>query len=152
VTVLFQLTQPTNAYVGQKDYQQALIIQRLARDLHLPLRVHIRPTVREADGLAMSSRNVYLTAAQRRQAAGIVRALAAGRARIQAGARHADPVLRHMRRRLDASIPHARVDYLAIVDARTLIPHTRLTGRVALLVALWIGSTRLIDNLLVDVP
>jgi len=152
VTILFQLTQPTNAYVGQKDYQQALIIQRLARDLRLPLRVHLRPTVREADGVAMSSRNAYLTAAQRRQASGIFRALAAGRARIRAGERRAETVARHMRRLLAAAMPRARIEYLAVVDAKTLIPSSRLTGRVALLAAVRLGRTRLIDNLLVDVP
>lgn len=152
VTILFQLTQPTNAYVGQKDYQQALIIQRLARDLHLPLRVHIRPTVREANGVAMSSRNAYLTAAQRRQASGVFRALAAGRARIRAGERRAAPVARHMRRLLEVGLPRARIEYLAIVDAKTLIPSSRLTGRVALLAAVRLGRARLIDNLLVDVP
>jgi pantoate--beta-alanine ligase len=152
VTMLFQLTQPTNAYVGQKDYQQALIIQQLVRDLRLPLRVHIRPTVREADGLAMSSRNIYVTAAQRQQAASIPRALTQARKRIRAGERRASLVLRHMRRLLDAAMPRARIDYLAIVDAKTLIPRSRLSGRMAILVAVWLGSTRLIDNLLVDVP
>jgi len=152
VTILFQLTRPTNAYVGQKDYQQARIIQQLVRDLHLPLRVHIRPTVREADGLAMSSRNIYLTAVQRRQAASIPRALTQARAHIRTGERRASLVLRHMRRLLGAAVPGARIDYLAIVHAKTLVPQSRLRGRVAILVAVRMGRTRLIDNLLVDVP
>ena len=151
VTLLFQLTQPTNAYVGQKDYQQALIIRQLVRDLRLPVRVHILPTVREADGLAMSSRNRHLTNAQRRQAAVIPRALQEGRVLIRAGERRAEPVLRRMRRLL-TSETRARIDYLAIVHAQTLAPQSRLQGRVAILLAMRIGRTRLIDNLLVDVP
>ena len=151
VTLLFQITQPTNAYVGQKDYQQARIIQQLVRDLHVPVRVHIRPTVREADGLAMSSRNVYLTRAQRQQAVVIPRALRAGRVLILAGERRADTVRQHMRH-LIATAAEVRIEYLAIVDAATLIPQSRVSGRVAILLAVRIGRTRLIDNLLVDVP
>ena len=124
VAILFELTRPTTAYVGQKDYQQALVIQRLVRDLRLPLTVRVLPTVREPDGLAMSSRNAYLSASQRRQAAALFQALRAARARIE---------------------------YAALVDAKTLEPQHCLRGRVAILLAVWIGRTRLIDNLLVDV-
>ena len=151
VTLLFQLTQPTNAYVGQKDYQQALIIQRLVRDLRLPLRVHVLPTVREADGLAMSSRNRYLTRTQRQQAAIIPRALRRGRTLILAGQRRSRTLLQHVRRFI-ATGSRVRIEYLAIVDARTLLPQSRVRGRAAILLAVRIGRIRLIDNLLVDVP
>ncbi|MBI3020903.1 MAG: pantoate--beta-alanine ligase [Candidatus Omnitrophica bacterium] len=151
VTLLFQVTRPTNAYFGQKDYQQALIIQRLARDLQLSVKVHVLPTVREPDGVAMSSRNAYLTSAQREQAAVLPRALRAARARILAGERRARSILSRVRR-LIRQATDARIDYAAIVDARTLEPQPRLHGRVAILLAVWIGRTRLIDNLLVDVP
>ncbi|MBI2496179.1 MAG: pantoate--beta-alanine ligase, partial [Candidatus Omnitrophica bacterium] len=151
VTLLFQVTRPTNAYFGQKDYQQALIVRRLVRDLQLPLKVHVLPTVREPDGVAMSSRNAYLTSAQREQAAVLPRALRAARARILAGERRARSILSRVRR-LIRQATDARIDYAAIADARTLEPQPRLHGRVAILLAVWIGRTRLIDNLLVDVP
>ncbi len=151
VTLLFQLTRPTVAYVGQKDYQQALIIGRVARDLRLPLRVQLLPTVREPDGLAMSSRNAYLSAAERRQAPLLYGALCAARERIRAGERQAPPLIDAMRRVLSLA-PDARIDYAAVADARTLEPVWRVRGRLVLLAAAWVGRTRLIDNLLVDVP
>jgi len=149
VTILFRLTRPTMAYVGQKDYQQALIIQRLARDLRLGLSVRILPTVREPDGLAMSSRNASLTPTQRLQAATLFLALGEARERIRGGERSGAALIEGMRRRIGET--EARIDYAAIVDAATLEPVWRLRGRVALLVAARLGRTRLIDNLLVDV-
>ena len=151
VTILFELTRPTNAYVGQKDYQQTLIIQRLVRDLQMPIRVQVLPTVRERDGLAMSSRNAYLTSHERAQATVLSRALRTARARIRAGARRAQPLIDEMRQMI-REVPTAHVDYLGVADAHTLEPQRRLRGRLVILVAVWIGGTRLIDNLLVDVP
>ena len=150
VALLFQLTRPTHAYVGQKDYQQALIIQRLARDLQLARRVRILPTIREPDGLAMSSRNAYLSGGERRQAVAVSEALSLASARIRAGERRAEVILDAMRQRISEE-PSARIDYVTAVDAKTLAPQWRLRGRLALLVAVWIGRTRLIDNLLVEV-
>ncbi|MBI3997183.1 MAG: pantoate--beta-alanine ligase [Candidatus Omnitrophica bacterium] len=150
VTLLFELTQPTHAYFGQKDYQQARVIQQLVRDLHLPLTVHVLPTVREPNGLAMSSRNAYLSAQERAQAAVLYQALTLARARIRAGERRAQPLLASMRR-LIRRAPQTRIDYLAIVDAVTLEPVSRLRRRMAILLAVRVGPTRLIDNLLVDV-
>ena len=109
------------------------------------------PTVREPDGLAMSSRNAYLSDEERRQAAVLFQALQAARARIRAGARAPARIVRTMRRVI-AQVPGARVDYAAAVDANTLDPQRRLHGRVALLLAVRLGRTRLIDNFLVDVP
>ena len=151
VALLLLLTRPADAYVGQKDYQQALVIERLARDLRLPARVHILPTVRESDGLAMSSRNAYLSRAERAQAPALFRALTRAAERIRAGERRAEPLLDGLRREISEAAD-ARVDYVAAADARALKPVWRLRGRVALLAAAWIGRTRLIDNLLVDVP
>ena len=151
VTVLFELTRPTNAYVGQKDYQQALTLRQLVADFRLPIRLHILPTVREPDGLAMSSRNAYLSPAQRRRATAIYHALRDARRRIHAGERRAAVIMNGMRR-LIRSQPEARIDYLAVVDARTLEPQARIRGRVVLLAAVRMGRARLIDNLLVDVP
>jgi len=151
VAILFELTRPTSAYVGQKDYQQALIIRRLIRDLRLPIRLRILPTVREPGGLAMSSRNASLSATARRRAAALYRALRAGRDRIRAGERRADHVVALMRRLIRA--PRlVRLDYVAVVDGSTLEPLRRLRGRVALVGAVRVGRTRLIDNILVDVP
>ena len=150
VAALFHLTKPTHAYFGQKDYQQTLVIRRLVEDLHLDVRLHVLPTVREPDGVAMSSRSRYLSVEQRRQARVLWRALRAGRERIRAGERRTFAVAAHMRR-LIMAIPGARIDYVVAVDAATLAPVRRLRGCCALLVAVWFGHTRLIDNLLVDV-
>jgi len=150
VALLFVLTRPTDAYVGQKDYQQSLIVRRLVQDLRLAIRLHVLPTVREPDGLAMSSRNRFLSPSQRRSAASLYRALCAGRERIRVGERRAAPVIRAMRARLTAQ-PGTRLDYVALVDADTLLPQRTIRGRVALLVAARVGRTRLIDNLLVEV-
>ena len=150
VTILFEITRPTHAYFGQKDYQQARIIQQLVRDLRLPVTVHVLPTLREPDGLAMSSRNAYLIASERAQAVTIFRALATAKTRIRAGERRSARLIAEMRRIIGQQ-PSARIDYLALVDAKTLEPQRRLHGRAAILAAVWIGGTRLIDNLLVDV-
>ena len=150
MALLFELTQPTDAYFGQKDYQQALIIERLIRDLHLPIRMHLLPTVREPDGLALSSRNASLSPAQRAQATVLCAALRRVRARIRNGERRAALLLAEARALISAQ-PLARLDYVAIADAETLQPIRRLRGRLVVLVAAWVGRTRLIDNILVDV-
>ncbi len=153
VAKLLHLVQPTGLYLGQKDYQQALILQQMIRDLGWPVTVRVMPTVREPDGLAMSSRNRALTAAQRRQAPVIIQALRAARQRIEGGARPVGPLVALMQRTIrDAA--SARVDYVAVVEATMLKPLAKLTRgqRVALLAAVRFGPTRLIDNALVDVP
>jgi pantoate--beta-alanine ligase len=150
VAILFQLTRPTTAYFGQKDYQQTLVVRRLVSDLRLPVRLNVRPTVREPGGLAMSSRNQYLGPSQRRSATVLYRALRAAAAQVRAGERHSMPVVQAMRH-LIRSADGVRLDYAAIVDAKTLKPQRYLHGRVAMLVAATVGRTRLIDNLLVDV-
>ncbi len=150
VAKLLNLTQPSDAYFGQKDYQQTLIVRRLVEDMNVAVRIHMRPTVRERDGLAMSSRNQYLSAAERRQAAVLYRALRAARARIRSGARHSRPIISEIERLIRAQ-PAARIEYAAAVDAETLRPLACLRGRVAILLAVHVGRTRLIDNLLVGV-
>ena len=151
VALLFELTQPTDAYFGQKDYQQAFIIKRLIRDLHLSIRMHLLPTVREPDGLALSSRNASLSPAQRAQATVLCAALRRIRARIRNGERRSARLLAEARALISAQ-PLARLDYAAIADAETLQPIRRLRGRLVVLIAAWVGRTRLIDNVLVDVP
>ena len=151
VTKLLHLVQPTTAYFGQKDYQQAVLVQRLVKDLYLPVTIRLLPTVRESDGVAMSSRNVYLTPEERRQAPVFYQALQLGKARILEG-EHRAPVIIKAMEQLIVQAPACRIDYLVIVHAKTLQPLEALEGRVAILVAASLGSTRLIDNILVDVP
>ncbi len=148
VTKLLALVRPTVAVFGQKDYQQAALIRRLVEDLNLGARVLVYPTVREADGLAVSSRNVYLTAAQRRAAPVLLRALQAGRGAIRTGVRSGARIQQVMRRVIGKGDP-AKVEYLAVCDPDTLEPLARVRRRAVLLGAIRIGKIRLIDNLLV---
>lgn len=148
VTKLLALIRPQVTFVGQKDYQQAVLIRRLVQDLHLETAVMVCPTIREADGLAVSSRNEYLSPAQRRVAPILFRALDRGRTAILGGERSAAAVRRIMRRALQAE-RRARPDYLAVCDPETLIPLHRVTRTVVLLGAIRIGRLRLIDNVLV---
>ena len=150
VMKLLQLVQPAIAYFGQKDYQQARIIQRMVADLAVPVTVRVMPTIRETDGLAMSSRNVYLAPPQRRQATALWRALRLGKTRIHHGERRVPHVVKDMRGLLRQE-RGVRVDYLAIADASTLEPLKVARGRVVILGAIRHGSTRLIANILVDV-
>jgi pantoate--beta-alanine ligase len=151
VLKLFNLVQPDRAYFGQKDAQQARIIRQLVRDLNVPVEVRVCPIVREADGLALSSRNQYLEAQQRRQAVVLHRALNEAQRRIEAGERDA-AVLRQAMIECIASAPDAVLDYAAVVDADSLEMPTRLApGRSVLLaLAVKFGGTRLIDNILID--
>jgi pantoate--beta-alanine ligase len=150
VLKLFLITQPRRAYFGQKDYQQAVVIRRMAADLNLPLEVVTCPIVREQDGLAMSSRNSYLSPEERREALTLSRALQAGAGLIMDGERRPEPVRERMAAVLQAS-PLVQIDYAVVYDALGLEEMERLQGRVLLAVAAWVGKTRLIDNLIVEV-
>jgi pantoate--beta-alanine ligase len=150
VLKLFNIVGPYRAYFGQKDAQQVAVIRRLVRDLNVPVELRIGPTVREPDGLALSSRNVYLGAAQRAQAPVLYRALRAGRARVEGGERDPAAVRRVMAETV-AAAPDAVLDYAAAVDADTFAVPERLAGDVLLLLAVRFGPTRLIDNLPVTV-
>jgi pantoate--beta-alanine ligase len=148
VTKLLTLVRPTAAFFGQKDFQQAVLITRLVEDLNLGARVIVYPTVREADGLALSSRNVFLTPGQRRAAPVLFQALKAGRAAIRAGGRSGAQIQQAMRKVLSTE-PLAALDYLAVCDPDSLEPLARIRDRAVLLGAIRIGRIRLIDNLLV---
>jgi pantoate--beta-alanine ligase len=150
VLKLFNMVAPDVAWFGQKDAQQVRIIQQMVRDLDVPVEVRIGPTVREADGLALSSRNQYLDAAARRHAPALAEALEAARARMAAGERDASVIAQMMADRI-AATPGAALDYAAVVDADTLQPVARLQGRILLALAVRFGSTRLIDNFAVVV-
>jgi pantoate--beta-alanine ligase len=145
VAKLFLIVRPDVAFFGQKDAQQARIVRRMVRDLNFPLTVRVEPTVREPDGLAMSSRNRYLSTGDREKAAGIYRALSAVKARAAAG--EVDVVRLEGALADDlAAIPGARVEYGRILDAETLSPLPRLDRPAVAAVAVVLGSTRLIDN------
>jgi pantoate--beta-alanine ligase len=150
VTKLLSIAGPCRAYFGEKDWQQLAVIRRMASDLDIPATIVGCPIVREADGLAMSSRNVYLDAAQRRAAAVLNRALAAGIAAVEAGER--DPVaVRGVVNSVLATEPLVESpDYVAVVDAATLREPAMLSGSVRLLVAARVGRARLIDNMGVE--
>jgi pantoate--beta-alanine ligase len=146
VAKLFNMVQPDLAFFGQKDYQQAVVIRRMVRDLNLPVDVVVVPTVREADGLALSSRNTYLDEAGRKKALALSQGLLAARAAFEAGERKGAKLIEL------AKGPLAKVDkvqYLELVDAQTLQPVKGAVDRtVALCAAAFVGSTRLIDNVI----
>jgi len=150
VTRLLRIAGPCRAYFGEKDWQQLLVVRRLVDDLSLPVEVIACPTVRDADGLACSSRNVRLSSGERRAAVALSRALSGAGTLVEAGER--DPtVLRHHLTDAIAREPLVDVDYAAVVRADDLAPLECLTGEVRLLVAARVGSTRLIDNVGVTV-
>lgn len=148
VLKLFEIVQPHFAYFGRKDAQQVRIIQKMVRDLNLDVELVICPTVREADGLAMSSRNAYLSAEERRAATVLFRALKAAEMELISGLRDTLELQRAMRKVLESE-PRARVDYAEIVDAETFEPVVRVGRRCYALLAVHIGKTRLIDNMLI---
>jgi pantoate--beta-alanine ligase len=148
VLKLFNLVQPDIAWFGQKDAQQVSIVKQMVRDLALPLEIRVGPTVREADGLALSSRNQYLTPTQRQAAVVLAQALEAAQASIAAGERDASRVQKAMARLINAA-PGAELDYAAVVDAENLQPLGTLHGPTLLALAVRFGTTRLIDNALV---
>jgi pantoate--beta-alanine ligase len=148
VTKLFNIVAPDVAYFGQKDAQQALIVRRLARDLDLPLRVEVCPTVREPDGLAMSSRNVRLGPADRVRALALRRGLDAAEASVAVGERDAATVARAGREAMRAH--GVEPEYFELVSADTLEPLDVVSGEVLVAVAARVGPVRLIDNVLIS--
>ena len=145
VTRLFNLFQPQRAYFGQKDGQQCVVIKKLTADLGFPIDVVVVPTVRESDGLALSSRNVYLNPAERIAARVLSTALRAARAQYQKGERNAD-VLQRIVRDIVGREPLAQLDYVSLADATTLSEVDRVVSPVMLSLAVRIGKARLIDN------
>ena len=150
VTKLFNTVRPHTAFFGQKDYQQVAVVRRLAMDLNIGAAIVQCPTVREPDGLAMSSRNSYLTAAQRRAAPILYEALQAGRVPIHEGSRDATRIRQTMLLKM-AEEPLVQVEYVAVCDPDSLASTTRVADAVVLLGAVRLGSVRLIDNLLVKI-
>jgi len=144
VTKLFNMAAPDAAYFGQKDAQQALVIRKLVRDLDIPVRIEVCPTVRDPDGLALSSRNAYLTPAERERALALSRSLRAAEAAVAGGTRDAAAVVAAARAALDRA--GVEPDYLQLRSANDLSPVERVNGSTLLAVAARVGRARLIDN------
>ena len=145
VAKLFNIAQPTRAYFGQKDYQQTAVLRQMVSDLNYNLEMVICPTGREADGLAMSSRNKFLSPEQRQAAPLLHKALMAGIVALQAGERDAE-IIRQRVRQLIAAEPLARLDYFSVADPDSLVELDEVGESALLSTAVFFGSTRLIDN------
>ncbi len=146
VTKLFNIVKPEVAYFGQKDMQQAMMIKKMASDLNMDIDVKIMPVVREKDGLAMSSRNMYLSDAERRDAAMIYQSLKNAEMLIKNGERDVRKIIRAVEDMI-RSRQSARIEYVKLVDAKDLKDVKTITGETALAVAVFFGKTRLIDNI-----
>jgi len=146
---LFNIVGPDVAYFGQKDAQQAITIKRMARDLNMPLEVVVCPTVREPNGLAVSSRNQYLSEQQKKDAAKIYQSLQECRRMIDAGVTATRQIIARMREVLQ-QVPSMEIEYVSIVDAETLESIEQVGGKILVAVAVKLGPARLIDNILVD--
>lgn len=153
VAKLFNAARPDKAYFGQKDYQQTLVIKKLNSDMNFGIDIVVAPIIREADGLAMSSRNIYLDKKQRKVAGILFAALEEAKAKIARGERNRIVINSHMHAKL-REVPGIRLDYAECANAQTLEkPETFLPGEeIVLLIACYIGKTRLIDNALVSIP
>lgn len=147
VAKLFHIVQPDFAFFGQKDAAQVAVLRQMVRDLNLPVKIVVCPTVREADGLAMSSRNRYLSAQERQQALALYRALQAAERLAARGERRAAPLLETMREVISEH-PDIHLDYLAVVSPETLLPVENISQGALLAIAAFVGATRLIDNIL----
>lgn len=150
VSKLFNICLPDKAYFGQKDAQQALIVEKMVKELNFPLEIVRVPIVREEDGLAMSSRNVYLDHEQRREALILSQALQKAQESIRSGETNVETVRRQIREMIEAC-PQAQIDYVEIYNASDLADLQKISGQVLIALAVKFGSTRLIDNLIVEV-
>lgn len=151
VTKLFGMVGPRIALFGQKDFQQSALVQQLVKDLNLGVEIVVCPTIREADGLALSSRNVYLSPEERGRARTLYQSLRAGAEAIRRGVKRGEAIQKAMRQVAETE-PRLAIDYLAVCDPHTLEPLSTVTSRAVLLGAVRLGSVRLIDNLLVAAP
>jgi pantoate--beta-alanine ligase len=150
VLKLFNIVQPDFAIFGRKDLQQSVVIKRMVKDLNVPVRIVVAPTVRDADGLALSSRNAYLTLDAHRRALTISRSLVAARQLVLSGERNAAKIRNFVRRQL-VKDAEADVDYVSVADAETLAELREISGRIAISLACWIDGVRLIDNIVLKV-
>lgn len=149
VSKLFHIVAPDRAYFGQKDAQQLAIIKRMVRDLNFDIEIVGCPIVREADGLAKSSRNTYLNPEERKAALVLSRAVGLGQELIQKGERNADVIVEKMKQLIEEE-PLAKIDYVQAVDAISIQPVAEIKGTVLVAMAVYIGKTRLIDNFIYE--
>ncbi|MFA5008746.1 MAG: pantoate--beta-alanine ligase [Candidatus Omnitrophota bacterium] len=148
VAKLFNIITPDAAYFGQKDYQQAQIIRRMVEDLNFPITVKVLPTIREPDGLAMSSRNAYLNSKDRKDSLVLLESLKLAERLIKEGEQDTKKVVNKLRKFI-LSKKSAKIDYIAIVDAGSLQPVSKIQKKVLVALAVYIGKTRLIDNVVI---
>ncbi|MFP4175591.1 MAG: pantoate--beta-alanine ligase [Candidatus Brocadiia bacterium] len=146
VTKLFNICEPERAFFGRKDFQQSVVLRRMTRDLNFPVELCVLPTVRESDGLAVSSRNEYLSPTQREEAVCLYRALREAQRCFQGGERSAEAIKERMQELLD-DYPQARVEYLEIVSPDDLQSVEKVAGDSVAALAVYVGETRLIDNM-----
>lgn len=149
VSKLFNIVTPDKAYFGQKDAQQLMVVRKMVRDLNFDIEIVGCPIIREADGLAKSSRNTYLNAEERKAALCLSRALQKGRAMLNDGETSAHTVIDEMKKEIEKE-PLAKIDYVEIVDLNTLEPAEKISGGVLAAMAVYIGKTRLIDNFITE--
>lgn len=152
VNKLFNIVQPDCAVFGQKDGQQALVIKKMVKDLHIPVQIIIAPTIREKNGLALSSRNKYLTPKQRKEASVLYKALQLGEHLIlDKGELKASVIIDEISK-LFQNKPDFTIDYITIVDTLKVQPIEHLSGEIMLALAIYVGKARLIDNIIIQVP
>jgi pantoate--beta-alanine ligase len=149
VTKLFNIVSPDIAYFGQKDAQQTIIVKRMTEDLNLPVKIKVMPIIHERDGLAMSSRNVYLNERERRDAVVLSSSLKLAQDLIKKGERDAKKIIQNMRRLIQAK-KTAKIEYITVVDQDNLQPLKKISDNCLIALAVWIGKTRLIDNTIVN--
>jgi len=148
VIKLFNIVQPDIAYFGQKDAQQAVIIMRFVKDLNMGIKVRVLPVIREKDGLALSSRNKYLSGRERKDALVLYSALREARRKLMAGERSTKRIISAIKRMIEEK-KSAKIDYVSVVDAERLTEIKMISGKVLIALAVRIGKTRLIDNIVV---
>ena len=149
VLKLFHIVRPDVAFFGQKDAQQAIVLKRMVSDFNLDVRIEVKPTVREKDGLALSSRNVYLNPEQRQAALCLSRSLNEAASKIRSGERRTAPLMERMREIIDGE-DLAKLDYIAIVDTASLEPLKEIKKEALIALAVFFGSIRLIDNIIIS--
>lgn len=148
VMKLFNLIQSTNAYFGQKDFQQSVVIRQMVRDLNLSIVINVIPTVRDQDGLALSSRNIFLNKEERKQALNLYQSLLLGKELVIAGNKDVANIKLEIKKYLEKN-KLIKLDYIEICDPENLSPVKVVTKKVVILIAAYVGKTRLIDNILV---
>ena len=150
LTKLFHIISPDYSYFGEKDYQQALVVKKMVKDLNFNTQIFVLPTVREEDGLAVSSRNSYLNKEERKEAAILYKSLIAAKEEIRKGERDPHCLISFMKNLIEKE-PLAEIDYIAVVNPETLEEENKINKKVLLLLAVNIGKTRLIDNMKIEI-